>query len=318
MVECVRAPRRPGAGSFADGSRAGRRTELLQCVTDTEVGRKEDVGVAERPHRDVGRGPWSDPGRRSSASAACRRSAPRSSESVPSTTAAASAAIVRRRAAGIGRSGSAPASTSIGGNGCVGEPGADRTSSDSSGDPYVATSLAVTVRAAATDTCWPSAARTARFAPSTDAADRRPGLACTSRPITGSDLRTSTTAAGSASRSSSRRHLAREERQRGPRIERLTDGQPEDHGARRGPRHRSWCSTPGIPGPRGSLEQFVHDPILPASARSNERESDNSSITRDGRCHERGNDRSRRGALHERHQPQTEQHQADESERDAA
>ena len=67
------------------------------------------------------------------------------------------------------------ASASGAGNACVIEP-----SGSSSGVPYAATSRAATVRAAATETCWPRTARTALSAPSTAPGTRTPGSAATS------------------------------------------------------------------------------------------------------------------------------------------
>ena len=61
-------------------------------------------------------------------------------------------------------------------------------------------------RAAATDTCWPSTARIAISFPSTAPTARRPGQPAASGPITGSPAKKPEIAAGSASRSSSRRH----------------------------------------------------------------------------------------------------------------
>jgi hypothetical protein len=74
--------------------------------------------------------------------------------------------------------------------------------------PIAATSRPASVRAAASDTCWPSTARSASSPPSTVPGTRRPGAAATSGPIRESPPSTAATAAGSASRSSSMRQRA--------------------------------------------------------------------------------------------------------------
>ena len=64
------------------------------------------------------------------------------------------------------------------------------------------------MRAAATEICWPSTARTAISVPSTQPGTRSPGRAATSGASSGSLASTAATATGSASRSSSRRQRA--------------------------------------------------------------------------------------------------------------
>ena len=74
------------------------------------------------------------------------------------------------------------------------------------GSPASATSRAASRLPAASDTCCPSTVRSASSAPSTWPGTRRPGRARTSGPSTGSAPSAASTATGSQSASSSRRH----------------------------------------------------------------------------------------------------------------
>ena len=114
---------------------------------------------------------------------------------------AASSTIVRPRLRGIGSVvGSRAASASGVGNTWVSGP-----PSIVSGAPAAATIRPATVRAPATEICWPTTARTAVSNGSTLPGTRSPGSGRTMGPSTSSPASASSTAAGSASRSSSRR-----------------------------------------------------------------------------------------------------------------
>ena len=178
--------------------------EAGEGVADAEVGRQEDVGVAERPQRDVVGGPRPDAGQREQRARVRRRGRRRGrARRSPSASAAHSAdqgaaARPRHRQLARGRARRGPRRRGTGGSGRVDRP-------QPAGAPCSATSRAATVRAPATLTCWPSTARTAISWPSTWPGTRRPGVRRTSGPITGSPANASATATGSQSASSSRR-----------------------------------------------------------------------------------------------------------------
>ena len=145
------------------------------------------------------------PGRATSCWTSEARSAPASITTDPSATVRHAPASARARAAGIGAAaGSSSASEDTDGNSRSGRPSSAGATSVRS--PAAAARRPVTVRAPATDTCWPSTPRTSISGPSTAPAARRPGTRRTSGASRGSAPSWRSTATGSASRSSRRRH----------------------------------------------------------------------------------------------------------------
>ena len=142
------------------------------------------------------------PGSAASCSRALSQSLPAPRSISPAASVAISVvSVVRRDFGNASVSGSSPASASMVGNRWVSPP-----AGSSIGSPCASTSRCACVRAAAVDTCCPSTARTANSSPSTVRGTRRPGAFSISGASTGSVRSRSSTAIGSASRSSIRRH----------------------------------------------------------------------------------------------------------------
>ena len=203
VVQRVRAPRPPRSARPLPQLRVTRRDRAVEGVADAEVGGQEHVGIAERPHRDVARRPRPDAGQREQSARHLARSAPASSTTVRRRRARVQSADER---AARGRRHRQPLGIEVGER----RRGRERWVSVPTGRAAAARRLArrarpASVRAPATDTCWPSTARTASSAPSTWAGERRPGPCRDQRRRARIGAEAPSTATGSASRSSSRR-----------------------------------------------------------------------------------------------------------------
>ena len=212
MLDGVGAPRAPALGAGGGRARvAGLRRGLAARggrrgrSAGTRRGRR--ARASRRTRRSTGR----CPGSASSRSRIASRSAPGSSTSVAVGASAAASAAQRApaRARGIGSasSGRPRRARRRWGSACGEAPsGLARSGSrERSGSGWRA-SRPASVRAPATETCWPSTARTASSAPSTVPGTRTAGRGGRrAARAAGRRASASSTATGSASRSSSRR-----------------------------------------------------------------------------------------------------------------
>ena len=183
-------------------ARSGPIAEAGQADAYAEIRRQEHVRVAEPAHQHVAGRPRADAGdrteRRRPRRPGRRRRRGRDVRRRPGTPARRSCG---RRLRGIGNdAGSTAASAAGDGNTWLTGP-----PSMASGAPTAATMRPATVRAPATEICWPMTARTAVSNGSTLPGTRRPGAAATDGASVGSSPSAASTATGSASRSSSRR-----------------------------------------------------------------------------------------------------------------
>ena len=201
----------PGAPALAPG-RQGRpvvgQPERGGGPADAEVGGQEGVGVAQGPHGDVLGRPGADARECDEGAADLSRVGTRVEHEVTAGDR-------------LGQGGRVPVADPAG---MANAPGSRRARSASASGlgksrvtvpcgvtseaPAAATRRPATVRAPATETCWPITARTASSKPSTVPATRRPGWRATAGARSGSAPRASATATGSASRSRSCRQRA--------------------------------------------------------------------------------------------------------------
>ena len=173
-------------------------------MTSAEVGGQEHVGITEPAHagrsrrstarRQEHRGARPEPrhDRHRRRAAACRVQRRRDLETV----------VARRD--GIASRRPTDAGDRVGAREDAGHA-RSRRSGTANSLPTSATIRPITVRAPATETCWPTTARSAVSNGSTLPVTRRPGAASTSGAITASAASAASIATGSASRSSSRR-----------------------------------------------------------------------------------------------------------------
>lgn len=201
MLDRVGPPRPPALGVGRQVVGASGEPEALSGVANPEVGGQEAIWIAEGPEPDVRSGPGPDPGQLEEPALDVAAVGAASMAMLSLARAAHRPCSARRRATGMGNvAGSASASALAVGNEWVSPP-----SDPASGRPWASARRPATVRAPATDTCWPITARTASSSPSTAPGARRPGHDATIGASAGSASRTSATATGSASRSSRRR-----------------------------------------------------------------------------------------------------------------
>ena len=150
VVEAVRAERSPALGA------AGVEAEHVEADADAEVGGQEHVGIPEPAHQHVARRPRADArARRASAAATSSRSTPTSRTSSPAATRRASShdrplALARHRQQR--RVDRRPAPSADGNTWVTGPPSIVEAS------PTAATMRPATVRAPATEICWPMTA----------------------------------------------------------------------------------------------------------------------------------------------------------------
>ena len=166
----------PGLGELDGSPRVG--AERGEAVLDAQVGREEGVVVA-RAQRDVGGGPRPHAGEM-----LAERIGGRHADQRPRTGARHRQRLRVQRRQRLRRR----------------EAVGDAAAGSASGSPAAATSRPASVRAAATEICWPSSARTASSAGSGCPGMRRPGAARTSGPSRWSSPRRARIASGSASR----------------------------------------------------------------------------------------------------------------------